>query len=292
MNTLRPWIQLARPEQWIKNILLFAPLIFGERLFEGGILFQSFFAFLLFSLAGSGIYILNDICDVKEDQNHPIKQHRPLACGTIPIKKAKILMGILLILSIVSSLILNEKFTIIIIFYIVTNILYSFFLKKIVIIDVMVLSLNYVMRVIAGTVAIDVPLTHWLLVLTIFLSLFLGLSKRRHELTTLGITAHEHRASLKEYSPYFLDQMIAVVTASTVCLYSIYTLDATIIARYKTSLLPFTIPFVLYGIFRYLYLIHQKNTGGNPTNTLLNDKPLLIDIALWGLSVILIIYFF
>lgn len=283
-------ILLLRVPDWIKNTFLFTPIIFSKHLFQIGPLIKISIASILFSLISSTGYIINDIIDLNKDRNHPIKQNRPIASGKISVENALQIGIALTIFSISVSFWLNRKFGLILVIYLILEIIYSFFLKHKVILDIFGIGSGFILRVLAGAVVIEVEISKWLLICTGLIALFLGFSKRRYELILLGDEAYKHREVLTEYSPYFLDQMISVVTASTLIAYTLYTLSPETINKFGTDNLIFTIPFVLYGIFRYLYLIHQKAEGGNPTKLLLTDIPLLINLALWGLTAIVIIY--
>ncbi len=248
--------------------------------------------FALFCLLSSSVYILNDVLDVESDRKHPLKSNRPIARGDIRISTAIILFVILAIISLGLSFWLSPAFALIALGYFILNLLYSLYLKHVVIIDVMCLALGFVLRAVAGAVVIDVVISTWLIVCTTLLALFMGFGKRRHELMLLENQATEHRKILSEYSLYFLDQMISVVTASTVIAYAFYTLSPEVESKLGTTHMDLTIPFVLYGVFRYLYLIHRKEGGGSPTQMFLNDKPILVNIILWLISVVLIVYVF
>jgi len=248
-------------------------------------------ALVIFCLLSSGAYILNDIFDLKKDQKHPLKSQRPIASGKISVPQAAVFSIIIMAVALILSFRINSYFGLCGLGYVVLNLFYAAFIKNWVILDVMAIALGFVLRAVAGAVAIQVEISSWLLVCTTLLALFLSLGKRRQELILLEEEAKAHRSILTEYSPYFLDQMIAVVTASTVVAYCFYTLSPEIEEKFNTQLLSLTIPFVIYGIFRYLYLIHQKIEGGNPTKTLLTDKPLLINIFLWFVAVLIILYF-
>lgn len=288
---LKGLIKSARPKQWIKNFFIFAPLIFSQNLFEIPLLIKSVIAFAAFCLLSSSLYILNDIRDLDEDRHHPIKSKRPLASGKIRQTQAWTAFGILLVSSVaVSILFLNQQFLVAALIYVILQFSYSFGLKHVIILDVFIIAAGFIIRVIAGGFAINVLISHWLLICTLLLALFLALSKRRHEMILLGEDAINHRPILKEYSPYLLDQMIAVVTASTIIAYCLYTISEETIARFGTYELIYTVPFVLYGIFRYLYLIHRKSEGGSPEALILKDKPLLIDVFLWVVTAGIIIY--
>ena len=274
-----------RPKQWIKNLLLFAALIFSQNLFHPGMLTDVSIAFIIFCLLSGSVYTLNDLIDLKQERNHPKKSKRPLASGKLKPSVAIIVGIILVVLSLTSAFWLNINFAWIALGYFILQIAYSTLLKHVVIVDVLAVSAGFVLRAIAGAQVINVPISSWLLICTILLALFLALGKRRHELLLLEDNAVHHRKILYEYSPNLLDQMISVATASTVVAYALYTMSAETIAKFHTDNLKYTIPFVLYGIFRYLYLIHQKSEGGSPERILLNDRPLLINIILYLITI-------
>ena len=280
-----------RPQQWIKNFFVFAPLIFSEKAFDPNLFLRAGMAFAIFCLLSGSLYILNDLKDIEEDKHHPIKCRRPLASGRLGKKQALAAFIVFSTAGFVLACLVNEYFCVMALIYFLLQVLYSAWLKNVVILDVFIIAAGFFIRVIAGALAIEVYITPWLLICTILLALFLALSKRRHELVLLEQDASHHRPILKEYSPYLLDQMISVVTASTVIAYCLYTISEETISKFGTRYLIFTVPFVLYGIFRYLYLVHQKTEGGNPEVLVLKDRPLLLDIFLWILSAVLIIYF-
>jgi 4-hydroxybenzoate polyprenyltransferase len=281
-----------RPKQWTKNLILFAALIFSHNFLSPLYFFKTVAAFIIFCIISGCVYIINDLFDLKQDKNHPIKCTRPLASGALKPSVAIIATAVLLLLSMVSALLLtNLTFILIALGYFILQIAYSTVLKHMVILDVFSIAAGFVLRAIAGAEVIEVPFSTWLLFCTILLSLFLALSKRRHELILLEDAAIHHRKILFEYSPYLLDQMISVVTASTVITYTLYTVSEETVSKFGTDRLKYTIPFVLYGIFRYLYLIHQKNEGGSPERVMLNDLPLLVCILLYGITVGLILYY-
>lgn len=240
-------------------------------------------------ISSSG-YLINDLADLSEDRKHPIKSKRPIASGNLP-KYIAIWCSIILVgLALPGGFWLSRTFGIILLGYFILELVYSLFLKHKVILDVFCIASGFIFRVLAGGVAIQVEISHWLLICTALIALFLGFGKRRHELVLLKEEAHHHRRVLTEYSPYFLDQMISVVTAATLIAYILYTQSADTIRKFGTDKLILTTPFVLYGIFRYLYLVHHKKEGGSPTKLLLTDLPLMINITLWALCAILIIY--
>jgi 4-hydroxybenzoate polyprenyltransferase len=285
-------LQSMRPKQWTKNLILFAALIFSQQFLHPLSLFKTIAAFFIFCIISGCVYIINDLFDLKQDKIHPIKCKRPLASGALTPSFAILSTVFLLLLSVVSAfLATNLMFIFILLLYFLLQIAYSTFLKHVVILDVFSIAAGFVLRAVAGAEVIAVPFSTWLLFCTILLSLFLALSKRRHELILLEDDAIHHRKILFEYSPYLLDQMISVVTASTVITYTLYTVADDTVSKFGTDRLKYTIPFVLYGIFRYLYLIHQKNEGGSPEKVMLNDLPLLTCIMLYGIAVGLILYY-
>lgn len=279
-----------RPQQWIKNFFLFAPLIFSGNLFNVPDILLTIAGFFIFSIAASGVYLMNDIADLEQDRLHPVKSRRPLPSGKLSVAAAGATSALLIGGGALASFVLKSGFGFVVASYLVINILYSFRLKHIVILDVMTIASGFVLRVVAGAVLIGVPTSEWLIICTILLSLFLGFSKRRHEITILESQANTHRSVLQQYSPGFLDQMIGIVTASTVMSYALYTISDETVRKFGTKHLIYTVPFVLYGIFRYLYLVHQKVEGGNPTKLALTDRPLLLNLILWIVTASLIIY--
>lgn len=287
---MRPLLISLRPAQWTKNLIVFAGLIFGQRLLDPTALERSLAAFAIFCALSSAVYLINDIVDREADRQHPLKAGRPIASGTLPARTAGIAAAVLLTAGLAASFWLGRPFTLVAAGYLVLQGLYSGPLKHIVIIDVLAIAGGFVLRAAAGAAAIGIPMSHWLLVVTVLLALFLALSKRRHELVLLADGATSHRQILGEYSPYLLDQMISVVTASTLVAYAFYTISPETQEKFQTDLLGLTLPFPLYGIFRYLYLVHRKDLGGSPSELLLADRPLLVCVALWGLAVMAIIY--
>lgn len=282
-------IRTMRIRQWVKNVFVLSPLLFSKHLFDPDIVLYAIAGFFLFSLIASTVYILNDIVDASTDRLHPVKRTRPIASGALPVSTAVAFISVLVPIVLALAWLLHHQFAFVLLAYFLLNVVYSFSLKKAVIIDVMTIAASFVLRIVAGAVVIDVPISEWLLICTSLLALFLGFSKRRHEITILVNDAHVHRPVLMEYSTYFLDQMISLVTASTLICYILYTVDDETVARFGKELL-YTVPFVLYGLFRYYYLVHQKQTGGDPTSEFLSDRPLLANVFLWGIAVVIIIY--
>ncbi len=291
-STLPALIESLRPAQWVKNGFVFAALIFSRNLRDWHRTSLVALAALVFCLISSAAYLMNDVLDVTEDRSHPVKRRRPLASGRLGVRTALAASGLLALGALATAWVLDRSFLLVVAIYAVSNLLYSWRLKRVVLLDVFVVAAGFVLRVIGGGVVIHVELSAWLIVCTTLLALFLALTKRRHELVLLGEDASGHRSTLARYSPYFLDQLIAIVTASTVMSYSLYTLSADVKAKFPGKRLELTIPFVLFGIFRYLYLVHQTEEGGNPTRLLFTDPVLLTVVLMWGASVILIIYAF
>jgi 4-hydroxybenzoate polyprenyltransferase len=279
-----------RPSQWTKNLIIFGGLGLGQKLTDVSAALNALAAFVIFCFLSGVVYLINDVVDRHADRLHPLKRQRPIASGAVPVGTALSLAAVLGVLAIGAAFWLRPMFGVLAVSYVALLALYSGPLKHVVIIDVLTIAIGFVLRAAAGAVAVDVEIGPWLYVLTILLALFLVLSKRRHELVLLADQATGHRRILEEYSPYLLDQMIAVVTASTLVAYAIWTVSPETISKFQTNRLGLTLPFPLYGIFRYLYLVHQKEGGGSPSDMLLTDRPLLLCVALWAVAVALIIY--
>jgi 4-hydroxybenzoate polyprenyltransferase len=279
-----------RPGQWAKNLIVFAGLLFGLRLFDATAAGRALAAFGIFCLLSGVVYLINDIADRHTDRRHPLKARRPIASGALPVPAALTSAIVLGLVALAGAFALGPRFFTVAASYLVLLALYSGALKHIVIIDVLTIALGFVLRAVAGAVAVNVDISHWLLVCTILLALFISLAKRRHEILLLTDGAISHRPILGEYTPYLLDQMIAVVTASTLIAYVFYTISPETEQKFGTEWLGLTVPFPLYGIFRYLYLVHLREGGGSPAELLLTDRPLLVCVTLWVLSVVVIIY--
>jgi len=283
-------VRSLRPSQWTKNLIIFGALGLGGRLLDAPSVLLATAAFVIFCALSGVVYLVNDVADREADRSHPIKRHRPIASGDLPVRVAVGAAIVIVTAGLAAAYLVDTTFGILATTYVALLVLYSGPLKHIVIIDVLTIAIGFVLRAAAGAVVINVPISHWLYVLTILLALFLALSKRRHELVLLENRATGHRRILEEYSPYLLDQMISVVTASTIVAYAFYTVSPEIVEKLGTDKLVLTLPFPLYGIFRYLYLVHKKEGGGSPAEMLLTDRPLLICVALWALAVAIIIY--
>jgi 4-hydroxybenzoate polyprenyltransferase len=290
-------LKTMRPKQWTKNALVFIGFIFTLNqkwtLFSPTMwdwLARTLIAFVLLCAVSSAVYILNDVLDIENDRAHPVKRNRPLPAGRIKPRQAIAAMLALLGIALPASFFLSPLFGLVVAAYFVLMVAYSAWLKHMVLIDIFTIAGGFVLRAVAGAVVIDVAISPWLFVCTLLGSLFIGFGKRRHELLLLTNGASNHRQILAEYTPDLLEQIITIVISSTIMAYSLYTFSADNLPRNHAMML--TIPFALYGAFRYLYLIHLRNEGGSPEEMLLKDRPILVDIALWGLSVMAIFYFF
>lgn len=295
MNNIKLYIACLRPWQWTKNLVVVAALIFSRNLFRFELTLRSIEALLIFCLLSGSIYVFNDLIDLEQDREHPAKRHRPIASGKVSRGGALVLGLVSVAVGLALAALLNTAFLTVCIVYVGVSILYSAGLKHMVVLDVLIISIGFVLRAMAGVEALkdlepDVIMSPWLLVCTLFLALFLGFNKRRHELDLLSDNAGRHRKTLDEYSKEFLDALIAVVTAATVIAYAIYTIWPATIAKFHTSSLIYTVPFVVFGLFRYMYLVVMKNKGGSPSEVLVSDLPLVVDIILWIAVAGLVLY--
>lgn len=290
VSMLHILVKGMRVKQWTKNLALFAALVFARKLQDTDAVVQAVAGCAVFCLLSGAVYLLNDVADLKQDRRHPLKRHRPLASGNLRIATALGATGALVVGSLVAARFLGIGFFWICVGYFFLQVAYSFALKYVVIVDVLTVAAGFVLRVLAGAVIIAVEISPWLAICAGLLAVFLALCKRRHELVRVGDRAENHRAVLAEYSPYLLDQMIGVATACTVMAYVLYTIAPETTAKFGTHNLLLTAPFVLYGILRYLYLVHEKGKGGRPEETLLTDPALLTAIALWAATGAAIIY--
>jgi 4-hydroxybenzoate polyprenyltransferase len=277
-----------RPKQWTKNFFVFAGLLFTlDSPHPAGDYIKVVLAFVVFCLLSGVVYIINDVRDIQSDRKHPKKSKRPIASGALSARAALVWAAALLVVAAAVSTSLNKAFILAGVAYLVLQIAYTFVLKEIVILDVMAIAFGFVIRAVAGTEAISVNISPWLFICTILLALFLALAKRRGELVRVEAGMPNSRASLDHYTVPFLDQLIGIASASTIIAYSLYTFFS------KTGEIhPFmmaTLPFVIYGIFRYLLLIHREADAESPEMLLLTDKPLLIDIGLWAIACALIV---
>lgn len=285
------YFELIRPKQWVKNLFVFAPILFAGKLMDLPMLLVNILAFAAFCCVSSSVYVLNDIIDVESDRVHKKKRYRPIAAGYVSVSQAKILFVILIALTAVLSSMLPFLFLITISAYLVNNLLYSFKIKNVVLLDVFSISTGFILRVIAGAVAIDVSVSSWMIITTIFISLFLGISKRRAELSGPNQdNLEKQRKVLSDYDVVFVDQLNTIAATGTIISYALYTVSEKAINAFHSDKLIYTTPFVLYGIFRYLYLLHQKNLGESPTQIVTKDIPIIINSLLWLLACAVIIY--
>lgn len=279
--------RLLRVKQWIKNLFIFAPIVFAQKLLNGRSFIKVVLATILFCVLSSCIYILNDIIDIESDKQHPKKKQRPIASGEISKKKALVIVSILFPMSIISGLYLDMGFGIVMILYFLNSYLYSKYIKNKVILDVISIAIGFVLRVIAGAEVINVYISQWILICTLFLALFLGLCKRRNEIAILGDDAEKVRKNLGEYSISLIDNMVSIVISMTLTSYTVYTF----FSQNDTYLMLATVPIVIYGVFRYQYLVHDNNEGESPEETILKDKPLRLSVLLWGLVIVVATYY-
>ncbi len=278
-----------RPRQWVKNFFVFAGLIFSQSLFTP-LVWPALAAFAIFCALSGAIYLFNDLADVEKDRLHPTKRRRPIASGALSVPAGAAIGVLTLVGSLVAAYALSARFGVVATVYAALLTAYSVWLKHVVILDVLTVAIGFVLRAVAGAAAIGVEISGWLVICTILVALFLALGKRRHEYLTLHGDAAAHRPILAEYSESILGQRVAVVTASTVTAYALYTMSPDTVAKFHTRWLPLTLPFVLYGVFRYLYLLYRRDLGGNPSDLLLSDRALLINTVLWMVALLLVIY--
>jgi 4-hydroxybenzoate polyprenyltransferase len=281
-------LESLRPKQWTKNAVVFAAIVFDGQLFELDNLLVVAVAAILFSLVSSAGYIFNDLRDTEADREHPAKRHRPIPSGRLNQSAAVITILAIYAVALPLAFILSPMFMAVLLMYILLMAAYSRWLKHLVIIDVLVIATGFVLRAVSGAVVVDIPISPWLYVCTILLALFLGFAKRRHELSLLETEASNHRRNLATYSIPLLDQFILIVASATVIAYSLYTFESQALPDDRLML---TIPFVLHGVFRYLYLVHQKGVGGAPEQLVLEDRPLFFTVLLWGLMIVALLYF-
>ena len=288
-NMLVSLLKTMRPKQWTKNIFVLAALVFDAKLLVPHFLIKGVLAFALFCAISSAVYLINDLVDMEKDREHPAKRNRPLASGQLAPSVAVVAALTLVIASLLVSYLLDRSFASVAAAYLLLMILYSLWLKNIVLVDVLTVAGGFMLRVAAGVAVVQAArFSPWLYLCTVFGALFIAISKRRHELVLLSENANAHRSIFDEYNMALLDDMIRMVTASTAMAYSLYTFSAPNLPQNHAMML--TIPFVLYALFRYMYLIQVKGEGGTPEDLILRDKPLLLVIALWGLAAIVILY--
>lgn len=282
-----------RPKQWTKNLVVFAGLIFSQNFRNGELLLRSVEALAVFCLLSGVIYLVNDVADAEKDRLHPTKRLRPLAAGTLRRSTATVAALLLAVVALSWAYRLGSAFLVVACLFAVLNLVYSFGLKRVVLLDVASISLSFVLRAIGGVEALravepSIAISPWLLICTLFLSLLLAFCKRRHELVNIEDAAN-HRESLQEYSPALLDQLVGISASGSVLAYSIYTIWPETVEKFGTTNLVYTVPLVLIGIMRYLYLVYKKEKGGSPSDLLLHEKFLLVDVVAWIALVIVIL---
>ncbi len=291
MNHLKDLVLSLRPYQWSKNILLFAGLFFSLSLFDVPLLLKAIYGFISFILASSSVYLFNDITDLEKDRLHPVKKHRPLASGRVKKTEAIVLSAVLFFLSLaIPAWLINALFGYIIFAYMLINLAYSFYFKQVVILDVFLVSLGFLLRVIAGIVAIGVPISQWIIIATFLLALLLSVGKRRGEIINLNDGASRHRKSLNKYSLSFIDNLLNIIAASTIVTYALYTLADETVARFHTHMLILTTPVIIYMLFRYLYMLQHKNQGEDPIIMVIKDQHLILGGLVWLIMIGAIIY--
>jgi len=286
---MKPFLDLLRVKQWVKNLFLGFPLIFSGRFVERDLWGGCGWGIAAFCLISSGMYIINDIVDLKEDRLHPQKAKRPLAAGKITVWAASAIAAGALVLGLVISWRLNQEFFILAAAYILLNVLYNLRTKHVVIADVLTVAFGFQIRILAGATAVHILPSLWLQMCVFVLALFLGFTKRRYEISTLKSDASAHRGVLSHYTSYLLDQIIIISSTLTIVFYGLYVISAEVTQRIGGYEMFYSMPFVIYGIFRYLYLIHVRKLGNDPGDILLSDPPLLIDIILWVIFVMVVI---
>jgi 4-hydroxybenzoate polyprenyltransferase len=295
MSRTLAYIECTRPTQWTKNLVVLAALVFSKNMFVGHLAVRSLEALGIFCLLSGAVYVFNDVMDYEQDRVHPEKSRRPVASGRVSRGGALVFGLLIAVLGLVLAGLLGRSFAVVAACYFTLIVGYSLGLKHVVVLDVMIIAIGFILRAIAGVEALKslesgVVISPWLLVCTLFLALFLGFNKRRHELLLLADGAGSHRRSLHDYSREFLDAMIAVVTAATVIAYAIYTIWPATVQKFNTSNLIYTVPFVVFGLFRYMYLVIVREKGGSPSDVLVSDLPLAADIVLWLVVVGVVLY--
>ena len=289
-KNLRGLLVEMRPQEWVKNLLVFSGVIFSRSLFDLHDLWTSTLGFLIFCAASSGIYLFNDLCDIRSDRSHPIKCTRPLAAGELNVNAARFAMVTLFAAAALGSLALSPRFALIIVLYLAMCVAYSLQLKNVVILDVILIASGFVLRAISGAVLIDVSISEWLIICTSMVALLVGFGKRRHELTLLRSAASTHRKNLSEYSLRFLDSIMAICAGAALITYALYTRADETVARVGSQWMLITIPFVVYGVFRYLFLIYQRDAGGDPVKILFRDRPTVLNLLFWLIAASLVVY--
>lgn len=281
MEFFRNGIQLLRPLQWIKNLLVLSGILFGGEFFHLILWEKVLLAMGAFCLASSAVYVLNDIFDKNQDKIHPKKKHRPIASGKVTLAQGWSLCAICAVVALMIGYHVSYALLAILAAYLVLNIAYTIKLKHVVILDVFCISTGFMLRLLAGTIGVGIPPSHWLLLCGIMVTLFLGFAKRRAELISKSFVQKDHRKVLEDYNVPYLDNLITICIAGTILTYSLYTMSEETIRAHQTENLIFTVPFVIYALFRYLYIIHEQKSGGDPTNDLIRDKHIAFSFLAW-----------
>lgn len=281
MGGLRQYLRLLRPHQWVKSGFVFVGLLFGHAWHDTELVVQVVLAATAFALAASAIYVMNDLSDRERDREHPKKRHRPLASGAVSVTQALLLAGACLVASLMLAHAVSNVVLLIILLYVALNVAYSAGLKHVVLLDVFIISAGFMLRILAGTLGVGIAPSHWLLLCGLMLTLFLGFAKRRAEINVMASNAASHRAVLDDYDPVLLDKLIGICAAGAIISYSLYTVSAQTVALHGSENLIATVPFVVYGIFRYLFLLHRRGGGGDPAAALLTDPHLLAACGGW-----------
>lgn len=289
MNGLKPYLKLLRPHQWVKSGFVFVGLLFGHAWHNALLVQNVFLAAAAFALAASAVYVLNDLADRERDREHPEKCHRPLAAGTVSVTQALLLAGACMVSALVLAQAVSVSVLAILVVYAFLNVAYSMGLKHVVLLDVFIISAGFMLRILAGTLGVGIVPSHWLLLCGLMLTLFLGFAKRRAELNAMEGRGGAHRKVLDDYDPALLDKLIGISATGTIVSYSLYTVSAETLAMHGTTNLIYSVPFVVYGIFRYLFLLHRRGGGGDPAAALLRDAHLIAAFAGWLATVLLLL---
>ena len=289
MSAFLPYLKLMRPHQWVKSGFVFVGLFFGHAWHDAHIVHMVLLAAAAFSLAASGIYIINDLADRERDREHPEKRFRPLAAGTVGVKQALVLAGVCVLSALTLAWAASNSVLLVACVYILLNVAYSMGLKRIALLDVFIISSGFMLRIVAGTVGVGIEPSHWLLLCSLLLTLFLGFAKRRAEVNVMAGRGGHHRQVLDDYDPVLLDSLITICATGTIVSYSLYTVSPETVAIHGTANLIYTVPFVIYGTFRYLFLLHRRARGGDPAATLLQDYHLLGTFSAWFVTVMVLL---
>jgi 4-hydroxybenzoate polyprenyltransferase len=289
MNNIVESLRLMRPYQWVKNAFVFTGLLFGHAWRDPQLVALVMVVFIAFCLVSSAVYTFNDIVDLEQDKQHPKKSRRPLASGQVSVPAATALAVVLGVLGLSLAYIASPAVLAILALYVLMNNAYSLWLKHVVILDVFIIATGFMLRILAGTLGVGIPPSQWLLLCGLMVTLFLGFTKRRAEIFALNDDKANHRKVLEHYSPVLLDKMIGITASGLIMSYSLYTMNPDTIRIHGTANLIYTVPFVMYGVFRYIYLLHHQSRGGDPSHDLVRDRHLLIAVGAWLLTTILLI---